>query len=147
MAKAEKNEEEKGEKRKREGRKKRTKWRQSKEDVRFVFLWRPWKSFVKEETWRVMVILSRGDLLEKPEDLSDCEPDTREHVRVVPDVTHVPVSPSSVVTEFCEVLSLCSDWEDFVPQSFFFLQKASTLLYKYARRDEVLKAHKGKRPR
>ena len=35
------------------------------------------------------------DLLEKPEDMSDFEPDTRAHVRVVPDV---PVSLSSVVT-------------------------------------------------
>ena len=28
--------------------------------------------------------------------------------------------PSSVVTEFCEVFSCCSDWEDVVPQSFSF---------------------------
>ena len=57
---------------------------------------------------------------------------------VVLDVTDVPVSPSSVVTEFCEVFSCCSDWEDVVPQSFSFSKKrASTLLYKYERRDEV----------
>ena len=44
----------------------------------------------------------------KPEDLSDCEPETRVDVTVVPDV---PVSPSSVVTEMCEVSPCCSDWE------------------------------------
>ena len=53
----------------------------------------------------------------KPEDLSDCEPDSCAHVRVVPVVTDVPVSPSSVVTEFCVDLSLGSDWEDVVPQT------------------------------
>ena len=45
--------------------------------------------------------LSWEDPLEKHEDLSDCEPDSCAHVRVVPDVTDVPVSPS-VVTDFCE---------------------------------------------
>ena len=45
------------------------------------------------------------DPLEKHEDLSDCEPDSCALVRVVPDVTHVPVSPSSAVTEFCDVSS------------------------------------------
>ena len=55
--------------------------------------------------------------MEKHGDLSDCEPDSCAHVRVVPDVTDVLVSPSSVVTEFCEVFSCCSDWEDVVPQS------------------------------
>ena len=44
--------------------------------------------------------LSWEDLLEKHEDQSDCEPDSCAHVRVVPDVTDVHVSPSSVVTEF-----------------------------------------------
>ena len=58
------------------------------------------------------------DLLEEHEDVSDCELDSCALVRVVPDVTDVPVSPSSVVTEFCEVFSCCSDWEDVVPQSF-----------------------------
>ena len=33
-------------------------------------------------------------------DLSDCEPDSCAHVRVVLVVTDVLVSPSSVVTEF-----------------------------------------------
>ena len=67
--------------------------------------------------------LSWVDLLEKREDLSDCEPDSCAHVRVVPDVTDVLVSPFSVVTEFCEVSSCCSDWEDVVPQSFSFSKK------------------------
>ena len=46
--------------------------------------------------------LSWWDLLEKHEDLSDCEPDYCAYVRVVPDVTDVLVFFSSVVTEFCE---------------------------------------------
>ena len=37
---------------------------------------------------------------------------------MVPDVTDVPVSPSSVVTELCDCLSCCSDWEFVEPQSF-----------------------------
>ena len=53
-----------------------------------LFLWRP--------------LTSVGNFWEKPEDLSDCEPDARAHVSVVPDVTDVPGSPSSVVTEFCD---------------------------------------------
>ena len=60
------------------------------------------------------------DLLEKPEDLSDCEPETRVDVTVVLDVTLVPVSPSSVVTEHFEGVSLDSDWEFVEPQSFSF---------------------------
>ena len=61
--------------------------------------------------------------MEKPEDLSDSEPDTCAPVRAVLDVTDVPVSPSSVVTEVCEVLSCCSDWEDVEPQSSPFSKK------------------------
>ena len=98
VAKAEKNEEEKGEKGKEKRRSKGTKRGQSKEDVRIVFRWRP---LVKRETWVSCGGLSWEDLLEKPEDLSDCEPDSCAHVRVVPVVTDVLVSPSSVVTEFC----------------------------------------------
>ena len=81
--------------------------------------------------------LSWEDLVEKPEDLSYCEPDTHAHVRVLLDVPDVTVSPSSVVAEFCHVFSCCSDWEFVEPQSFLSLPKASTLLYKFARRDEV----------
>ena len=54
---------------------------------------------------------------------SDCEPDSRARVRMVPDVTDVPVSPSSVVTELCDVSSCCSDWESVEPQSFSFSKK------------------------
>ena len=62
-------------------------------------------------------------LLGPKEDLSDSEPDACAPVRVVLDVTDVPVSPSSVITEVCEVLSCCSDWEDVEPQSFLFSKK------------------------
>ena len=58
--------------------------------------------------------------MEEPEDLSDCEPASCAHVRVVLDVTDVPVSPSSVVTEFCDGFSCCSDWEFVELQSFAF---------------------------
>ena len=44
-------------------------------------------------------------------------------MRVVLDVTDVPVSPSSVVTEMCEVSPRCSDWECLEPQSFSFSEK------------------------
>ena len=37
---------------------------------------------------------------------------------MVPDLIDVLVSPSSVVTEFCDVSSMCSDWEIVEPQSF-----------------------------
>ena len=39
------------------------------------------------------------DLLEEPDDLSDCDPETRTDVSAVHDVTVVLVSPSSVLTE------------------------------------------------
>ena len=57
------------------------------------------------------------------EDLSDCEPETRAGVSMVLDVTDVLVSPSSVVTEFCDGFSSCSDWEFVEPQSFSFSTK------------------------
>ena len=47
------------------------------------------------------------DRLEKPVDLSDCESEAWVDVQLVPDVTDVPVSPSSVVTEFCDCFSCC----------------------------------------
>ena len=40
-------------------------------------------------------------------------------------VIDVPVSPSSVVTEVCDVFSLGSDWEFVEPQSFSFCKKRS----------------------
>ena len=68
------------------------------EEVSVLFLWRPFISSVKEEIWRVVVVYLGRDLLEKPEDLSDCEPEIRVDVSAVLVVTDVPVSPSSVVT-------------------------------------------------
>ena len=80
------------------------------------FLWRLFKCSVKGEIWRVCGGLSWGDLLERPEDLSDFEPDFRAQVRVVLGVIDVLVFPSSVVTEFCDGFSCYSDWEDLAPK-------------------------------
>ena len=57
------------------------------------------------------------------DDLSDRELVSCELVRVVPDVIDVLVSPSSMVTEICEVSPCCSDWEFVEPQSFSFFRK------------------------
>ena len=75
-------------------------------------------------------------LLEKLEDLSDCEPETRVEVTDVPDVTDVLVSSASVVTELCDVSSCFSEWDLVEPHSLS-LQKAG--LFSYAGRDEVRK--------
>ena len=64
--------------------------------------------------------------VEVREDLSDRKPVSCELVRVVPDVSDVIdvlVSPSSVVTELCDVSPSCSDWELVEPQSFSFSKK------------------------
>ena len=82
------------------GREKRTKRELLKEDVTVLFLWRPLNFFGKREIRRVAVIFSWEDLLDKLEDLSGREFEARVFVLVVPDVTDLPVSPSSVVTEF-----------------------------------------------
>ena len=61
--------------------------------------------------------------MEEPEDLSDRGPVSCELVWVVPDasdVIDVPVSPSSVVTEPCDVSSGSLIWEFVEPQSFSF---------------------------
>ena len=87
-----------------------------------------WSSSSHVNKWIVEVVgfLSRcggflwRDLLEKLEDLSDFEPDTRVQVHMVLDVTDVLVSHSFVVTEFCDGFSCYSDWKDVVPQSFSF---------------------------
>ena len=55
------------------------------------------KCSVKGEIWTVCGGLS-WEKLEKPEDLSDFEPDFRAQVRVVPGVIDVLVFPSSVVS-------------------------------------------------
>ena len=69
--------------------------------------------------------LSWRDLFDKPEDLSDRESEVWVDVLVVLDVTDVPVSPSSVVTEFCDGFSCCLEWEVVEPQSFSFSKKRS----------------------
>ena len=70
-----------------------------------------------------MLVYLGEDLLDKPGDLSDRESEAGVVVLVVPDVTDVPVSPASVVTEFCVVSSFCSDWGLVVPKSFSFSKK------------------------
>ena len=52
----------------------------------------------------------------------------------VPDVVDVPVSPSSVVTEFCDGFSCCSDWNFGEPQSFSFSKKKNVLILVQLRR-------------
>ena len=137
MAEAERNEEEKGEKRKRE--------EEKEENETGTVKIRCWR-FVSVEAFEMFSqgrdLESCGDLswkesLEEFENWSDCEPDSCARVRVVPDVPDVPVSTSSVVTEFRDVSSMCSDWEFVEPQSFSFSQKTCTLLYRYAGRAEV----------
>ena len=81
--------------------------------------------------------LSWEDPLEEFESWSGCDLDSRARVRVVPDVTDVAVSLSSVVTELCDVSPCYSDRDFVVPQSFSFLQNAFSLLYSNAGRDEV----------
>ena len=93
-----------------------------KEDVRVWFLWKPFEICTQEGDVESCGDVS-WDLLEKPEDLSDCELDSGELVRVVPDVTDVLVSPSSVVTGWCDVSPCGSDWESVEPQSFSFSKK------------------------
>ena len=90
-------------------RKKRTKRRESKRNVTVCFLWRPFWVFSPGGDLESCGDLSWEDLLEKPAYLSEFDPDSCAPVRVVPVVTDVPVSPSSVVTELCEVFSGCSD--------------------------------------
>ena len=41
----------------------------------------------------------------------------------MPDLTDVLVSPSSVITELCDRVFCCTEWEFVEPQSIFFLQK------------------------
>ena len=62
------------------------------------------------------------DIFCQGRDLESCG-DLCELVRVVLDVTDVLVSPSSVVTELCDVSSLCSDREFVESQFFSFSQK------------------------
>ena len=102
-------------------RKKRTRRGRLKDDVSVPFLWRPLISSVKGDLESSGGLYWR-DLLEKPEDLSDCETEARVDVSVVPDEADVLVSLSSV-TEFCDGFSFCSGWEFVEPQSFAFSRK------------------------
>ena len=67
----------------------------------------------------------------------DCEPETRTDVSVVLVVIDVLVSPSSVVTECYEDVTLDSDWECVELQSFSFSQKRSDCAGRASRRDEL----------
>ena len=66
---------------------------------------------------------SWSDLLEDPGELLDCDPGIRMEELVVLAVTDVLVSPSSVVTEFCDDVSMESDREFVEPQSSSFSKK------------------------
>ena len=117
------NEEEMGEKRRREGEKEENETKTiKKEDVRVLFLRKPLNFLVKGDICRVVVIFL-GKTSWTTEDLSDLESEAWVVVPEVPDVTDVPVSPSSVVTEFCVGFSFCSDWDFVEPQSFSFSKK------------------------
>ena len=59
------------------------------------------------------------------ESWSGCGPDLCASVRLVLDVTDMPVSPSSVVTELCGCFVLFSDWSLVEPQSCSFSQKCA----------------------
>ena len=97
------------------------------EDVSVLFSVTAFDIFSQRERSGEVGGLSWEDLLEKPEDLSDCEPETRVGVSVVPDVTDVNVSPSSEVTAFRDGFSFCSAWESVEPQSFSFSKSVLTL--------------------
>ena len=112
------NEEERAKRGEEKRRKKITKRRLLKEDVRVLCLWRPLKFLVKGEIWRVTRIF-----LVKTPWMSLRAPDSRACVRMVPHVTDVLISPSSEVTEVCDISSSCSDWDYVEPQSFSFSKK------------------------
>ena len=123
MAKTVKKEEERGEKRKREEEKEENETgavkRRRDGSVSVVAC----KFFLsREEIWRVMRIFL-GKIRWRNLSWSGCEPDSRARVRWVPYVTDVPVCPSSVVTELCDVSSCCSNWDFVEPQSFSFSKK------------------------
>ena len=74
-------------------RKKRTKRGQSKRRCEDCVSVEAFEILSQEGDLGICGGLSWGDFLEKPEDLSDCEPVSCAHVRVVPAVTDVLVSP------------------------------------------------------
>ena len=104
----------------------------SKEDVSILCRLRPLTFIVKEKTWRVVVILGVicGIILVA-------------YLAVILWIGRVclfvlvHVSPSSVVTDFCDDVSLESDWEFVAPQSSSFSKKALVGLGGFAGRDEI----------
>ena len=104
-------------------RKKRTKRRESEVEGTVYLLWKLFEIFSQGRDFESCGGLPGRDLVERPEDLPDCELDTRAHVHVMLDVTDVLVSTSSVVIELCDAFSCYSGWEDVVPQSFSFSKK------------------------
>ena len=93
---------------------------------RCFFLLRPLKLVSQGGDFESCVDLSWDALLGEPDDLSDRELVSCELVRVVPDVADVLVSPSSVVTEVCEVCPVALIGRC-CTATFFFLQEACTL--------------------
>ena len=88
-----------------------------KESVSVLLLRRLFDIFSQGEDWESCGGFSWRDLLEKPDDLYDCELETRTDVSAVLVVLDVPVSPSSVVTECCD--GICGT------AVLFFLQKSA----------------------
>ena len=92
--------------------------------MRGWFLWKLLKFFNQGVDAESCGDLSWKGCWEKPEHLSDREPDSCAHVFVVLDVTEEPVLLLSVVTELCDVSLRGSDWEFVEPQSFFSKRRA-----------------------
>ena len=93
-------------------------------------------SFVKGKIWRVLVVFLGRTCWRILLTCLICEPETRTDVSAVLVVTGVFVSPSSVVAECCDGVSLHSGREVVEPQSFFFLQKALGCVGGKSRRNE-----------
>ena len=78
-----------------------------KDGVSVWFLRRLLTSLVKLKIWRVVGVFLRGTFWSEPNDLSeDCEAVSRPIVSAVPVVSAVLFSPSSVVTECFDDVSL-----------------------------------------
>ena len=91
----EENEEERGEKRKREDENEENKTESVKRRCEAFVSVEAFEIYSQEGDLESCGGFSCEDFLEKPEGPSDCEPDFCAHVRVVPVVTDVLVSPSS----------------------------------------------------
>ena len=86
------------------------------------------EGFVSVEAVEICGDLSWEDVSDEPEDLSDRESEARVFVPVL-DVTDVPASPSFVVTEFCDSLSYCTEWEFVEAQSCSFSKKRAQMRF------------------